>query len=69
MSSEVFSSTDDRVVVISKWRSAPEEFADPPAHLVARAAARLGLHARRPLRFPPGAGIRENRRRVPGAAT
>jgi hypothetical protein len=36
VSSEVFSATDDRLVVISKWRSAPQPFADPPRHLVAR---------------------------------
>jgi hypothetical protein len=34
--SEVFSSTDNRVVVISKWRSNPEQFLDPPGHLTAR---------------------------------
>jgi hypothetical protein len=36
VSSEVYSSTDQRIVVISKWRSAPESLADPPSHLVAR---------------------------------
>jgi hypothetical protein len=36
ISSEVFSSTDYRLVVISKWRSSPMTFADPPRHLVAR---------------------------------
>jgi hypothetical protein len=36
VSSEVFSSTDHRLVVISKWRSNPMRFADPPRHLVAR---------------------------------
>ncbi len=37
ISSEVFSSTDHRLVVIAKWRgSTPEEFADPPSHLVSR---------------------------------
>lgn len=35
--SEVLSSTDNRVVVISKWRSAPESLANPPRHLVERA--------------------------------
>ena len=36
--SEVFTSTDHRIVVISKWRgSEPEEFPAPPRHLVARA--------------------------------
>jgi hypothetical protein len=38
MSSEVFSSTDNRVVVISKWRGDPVPLAEPPAHLVARSA-------------------------------
>ena len=28
--SEVFSSTDNRVVVISKWRGSPQALADPP---------------------------------------
>jgi hypothetical protein len=36
VSSEVFSSTDHRIVVISKWRSSPESLPAPPAHLVAR---------------------------------
>jgi heme-degrading monooxygenase HmoA len=36
--SEVFSSTDHRVVVISKWRTLPETLADPPRHLVDRPA-------------------------------
>jgi hypothetical protein len=36
MSSEVFSSTDNRVVVISKWRGDPVPLAEPPAQLVAR---------------------------------
>jgi hypothetical protein len=36
VSSEVYSSTDSRVVVISKWRSNPEEFIDPPGYLVVR---------------------------------
>ena len=34
--SEVFSSPDFRLVVISRWRSSPEAFRDPPAHLVTR---------------------------------
>jgi hypothetical protein len=34
--SEVFSSTDGRVVVISRWRRDAEDLADPPGHLVAR---------------------------------
>jgi len=37
VSSEVYAATDDRVVVISKWRSSPQALADPPRHLVARA--------------------------------
>jgi hypothetical protein len=36
IASEVFSSTDHRLVVISKWRSDPVPLADPPVHLVAR---------------------------------
>jgi len=36
MSSEVFSSTDNRVVVLSKWRSAPVPLEPPPSHLVTR---------------------------------
>ncbi|GAA1735628.1 hypothetical protein [Luedemannella helvata] len=36
ISSEVFSSTDHRLVVISKWRSNPLPLPDPPAELVAR---------------------------------
>ena len=36
VSSEVFSSTDNRIVVISKWRNTPETIAVPPATLVAR---------------------------------
>jgi hypothetical protein len=38
ISSEVFSSTDNRVVVISKWRNAPVDFGEPPAGLAARPA-------------------------------
>ncbi|ASW53602.1 hypothetical protein [Plantactinospora sp. KBS50] len=34
--SEVFSSTDDRIVVISRWRGAPPSMPDPPPLLVAR---------------------------------
>nr|WP_205862588.1 hypothetical protein [Planosporangium thailandense] len=37
VSSEVFSSTDHRIVVISKWRGEPESLPEPPEHLVARA--------------------------------
>jgi hypothetical protein len=37
VSSEVFSSTDHRIVVISKWRGGtPVPLADPPADQVAR---------------------------------
>lgn len=36
VSSEVFSSTDHRVVVVSKWRSNPVSLPDPPSRLVAR---------------------------------
>jgi hypothetical protein len=36
VSSEVFSSTDHRLVVISKWRSNPRVLPDPPPTLVAR---------------------------------
>ncbi|SBT47589.1 hypothetical protein [Micromonospora auratinigra] len=37
LSSEVFSSTDHRLVVISKWRNTPRALPDPPPTLVARA--------------------------------
>ena len=37
VSSEVFSSPDFRLVVISKWRSNPEAFQEPPPHLITRA--------------------------------
>jgi hypothetical protein len=33
---EVLSSTDHRIVVISKWRSTPTPLPEPPGHLVAR---------------------------------
>ena len=36
LSSEVFSSTDHRLVVISKWRSSSRDLPEPPARLVAR---------------------------------
>jgi hypothetical protein len=36
VSSEVFSSTDHRIVVISRWRSSPLPLPDPPGHLVTR---------------------------------
>jgi hypothetical protein len=38
VASEVFTSTDHRIVVISKWRSNPTPLPDPPSHLVARSA-------------------------------
>jgi hypothetical protein len=37
VSSEVLSSTDNRVVVITRWRSNPQSLPDPPGHLVTRA--------------------------------
>nr|WP_205861293.1 hypothetical protein [Planosporangium flavigriseum] len=36
--SEVFSSTDHRIVVISRWRGDPAPLPDPPGHLVARSS-------------------------------
>jgi hypothetical protein len=36
VSSEVYSSTDLRIVVITRWRNTPEELPVPPADLVAR---------------------------------
>ncbi|MEV6601199.1 hypothetical protein AB0M36_30745 [Actinoplanes sp. NPDC051346] len=36
VSSEVFTSTDLRIVVISKWRNSPAALPAPPANLVAR---------------------------------
>jgi hypothetical protein len=36
LASEVFSSTDNRVVVISKWRSQPLSLPEPPAGYAAR---------------------------------
>ena len=36
MCSEVYSSPDFRLVVITKWRSHPESFREPPAHLITR---------------------------------
>jgi hypothetical protein len=33
----VFTSTDNRIVVISKWRNTPLTIEDPPRYLVARA--------------------------------
>lgn len=38
IASEVYSSTDHRLVVVSKWRgSSPAAMKDPPGYLVARA--------------------------------
>ncbi len=37
VASEVFTSTDHRIVVISRWRSGPVDLPEPPGHLVARA--------------------------------
>jgi hypothetical protein len=36
VSSEVYSSPDFRLVVITKWRSSPESFREPPPHLITR---------------------------------
>ncbi|MQA25616.1 MAG: hypothetical protein GEU94_09100 [Micromonosporaceae bacterium] len=36
ISSEVFSSADYRIVVISKWRTIPPPLGAPPRHLVSR---------------------------------
>jgi hypothetical protein len=36
VSSDVYSSTDHRIVVISKWRNSPSALPDPPERLVAR---------------------------------
>lgn len=36
MSSEVFSSADSRVVVISRWRNTPQALPAPPVYLIAR---------------------------------
>jgi hypothetical protein len=38
VSSEIFSSTDHRIVVISKWRGDPEPLPEPPGHLIARSS-------------------------------
>ncbi|WP_091451700.1 hypothetical protein [Micromonospora inyonensis] len=35
VSSEVFTSTDHRVVVVSKWRNTPRSLPDPPPTLLA----------------------------------
>jgi hypothetical protein len=37
VSSDVYSSTDHRIVVISRWRNTPRSLPSPPEHLVARA--------------------------------
>ena len=37
VSSEIYSSTDHRIVVISKWRNTPVSLDAPPDKLVARA--------------------------------
>ena len=36
ISSEVFSSPDFRLVVITRWNGTPEDFQEPPPHLVTR---------------------------------
>lgn len=36
VASEVFTSTDHRIVVISRWRSSPVPLPDPPKHLATR---------------------------------
>lgn len=36
LDSEVFSSTDDRIVWLSRWRGLPAPLPSPPARLVAR---------------------------------
>jgi hypothetical protein len=37
LSTEVFSATDHRIVVISKWRGTPVPLPEPAGYLVARA--------------------------------
>jgi hypothetical protein len=37
VSSQVFSSTDHRIVVISKWRNSPVSLTTPPDRLIVRA--------------------------------
>ena len=37
VSSEVYSSADHRIVVITRWRNTPEALPEPPERLVARA--------------------------------
>jgi len=36
ISSEIFSSPDFRIVVITRWNGPPEDFEEPPPHLVTR---------------------------------
>jgi len=36
VSSEVYSSTDHRIVVISRWRNSPQDLPAPPDRLIAR---------------------------------
>ncbi|MDT5043714.1 MAG: hypothetical protein QOE51_4699 [Actinoplanes sp.] len=36
VSSDVYSSTDNRIVVITKWRNSPVSLPEPPDRLVAR---------------------------------
>lgn len=38
LGTEVFSSTDQRIVVISRWRGEPAELPTPPSDLAARSA-------------------------------
>lgn len=38
ISSDIYSSADDRIVVISRWRGEPTPLPDPPRDLVARSA-------------------------------
>jgi hypothetical protein len=38
MSSEIFSSPDFRLVVITRWNGTPEEFQEPPPQLITRPA-------------------------------
>jgi hypothetical protein len=37
IATEVFTSTDHRVVVISRWRGTPADLPEPPRHLTKRA--------------------------------
>ena len=36
ISSEIYSSPDFRLVVVTKWRGNPEDFQDPPPQLITR---------------------------------